>query len=390
MILKWIGDLALILFGLSMFRKSMSQAGAFFQNKFLNLPENNVSTLKMLVVTKLCAFSQSSISESQYGAVALLNSRAFSKHYAVLLLCLSVVGLWTTLFGALVMWQFEGAWLLALGVIFYLTNLWFGKGEFLFRMFLGLGILCWGALHLMQDQAAFISTLGESELHFLLADGRFPAQLAWVLVAFLITLLVRVESWSVFFSIGAIAAGSLSLNGAVGFIAGELLAQVWILAWQSRRLNKDTRQIAKSYAVASSAGILIGFVLAGLLRTVFSWGYEFETNELTNRVWQFLSMYFLVIISQMLVSMIWGHFSARKKLDEVQTGEYFSAQWIRQGLISKSVLDFVFQKLNLRLALLLAQKKSLTATELEKVPLNFRRSHEHEIAQLTMWLPKDR
>jgi hypothetical protein len=390
MILMWLGSLVMMFSGLLLFRHGVSTLGARFQKMYLDLPDTGVSTFRMLVLTKLCAVSQGSFLQSQYGAVALLNSRSYSKHYSVLLLCLSAAGLWTTLLGVLVSWQLQGAIFLGLSVVFYLSQYWFDKGRTIFKTLAGFGILLMGMQWALRDQTLLLSALGESELHFLLADGRFFAQLIWLLTSFAATLLIGIESWSVFLALVLLATGSLSLNGAVALVVGELLAHVWLLFWRSRKLNQDVTALTRSYAIASSVGLCVGFVLAGLLRTVFSWGYTFELNEIMDKNLQFFAMYLVVILSHSLAVLSWGHFAARRKMDEVQTGEYFSVRWIERGLVAASISNFVLRKLNERLALLIAQKKSLNPDERMQIPTVFLQNHENEIIKLSQWIPRAR
>lgn len=384
----WIANLTILMTGLFLFRGAISHLGAHFQRRFLGLPEKGVSTIKMLIETKLCAISHGSFLQNQYGAIGLLNSRSYSKHYSVLLLCLGILGSWTTFIAAALLWRIEGYYFIAAGVLFYFSARWLGKGRQIFKMLMGLGLVSIGSAMLVQAQPQLNSILGESDFHFLLADGRFPAQLILLVGAFFVTALIGLESWTVFVGIAWLISGTLSMNGAVALVIGELLAHVWVIAWRSRRLNQDVKRISVSYALWSSGGLLIGFLLAGLLRTLFSWGYSFEGNELENRVWQFLTMYSAVILSQLLLLMLWGHFAARKRLDEIQVGEYFSAEWIHQGLVSKSFLKFILEKLETRLTHLRSQSRNLNSDERVQVPVTFLKHHEFEIDQLSKWIPK--
>ncbi|MBC7371240.1 MAG: hypothetical protein H7326_06730 [Bdellovibrionaceae bacterium] len=384
----WIADLTILMTGLFLFRGAISQLGSYFQNRFLAFPDKGVGTFKMLEGTALCAVSHGSFLQNQYGAMALLNSRSYSKHYAVLLLCLGILGMWTTLFGALVLWKIEASYFIAAAVVFYFSERWFSRGRQIFKMLLGLGMLSMGSAMLIQAQPQIIALLGESDFHFLLADGRFGAQLALLLGSFIVTAFIGLESWTVFVGIAFLVSGTLSLNGAVALVIGELLAHVWVIAWRARKLNQDAKSVSISYAIAGSCGLILGFFIAGLLRTVFAWGYTFEGNELENRVWQFLAMFIVIIFSQLIPLMVWGHFAARKKLEEIQKGEYFARSWLHQGLLSKSFIAFVIANLEKRLGLLEKQTRGLSPEELKQVPATFQKQHETEIANLSQWISR--
>ena len=386
MILMWLGSIALMFFGMELFRSGVSDLLAPLQKRFLNLPEPT-GVMNMVATTKLCNLGQGSFLQGQYGAIALLNSRSFSRHYAILLLCLSSAGLWTTILGIGLAWQMSGEVFISAALVIYIAVFWLNRGKNLFKSILGLGVFLSAAEWALQKQSILLSLLGESDLHFLLADGRFTAQIVWLCAAFALTLVIGIESWAAFLALTLLVAGSLSLNGAVAFVIGELLAHVWMLWWRSRKLNQDVQSVAKAYAVSATVGLIIAFFLAGELREIFSWTYSTEISQIGERSLQFLLLYLVVIIAQALPVLGWGHFAARKKYDEVQKGEYFSTRWISQGLVSNSILDYIFKKLNERLHLLIDQRKKLNEDEKAQIPPRFLQDHEQEVSKLTLWIP---
>lgn len=387
MILMWLGPFVLAVYWLRRFSISTSTALSGWQKRFLALPES-APMLKTMFTTKLCGVSMGSFVRTQYSAVALLNSRAFSRSQALLLLCLSSAGTWATMLLILLSWQFEPFVLILPWIVGALYGLWSKRAVKWHRPFFDFALVLVAMRWVLQNQSILLTTLGESDLHFLLADGRFPAQLLWLAVAFAVTVLIGIESWAVILALVLIVAGSLSLNGAVALIIGEMLGHVWLLWWRSRKLNQDTREITKSYAVFSSIGLLLAFFAAGLLRDAFVWSFTFEGNQLTEKSLQFFSLYFLIVVIQALAVLTWGHFAAQKKVDEVQKGEYFPISWITFLLISNEILDFILKRIATRLDLLLAQKKELDSKDRAQIPASFLTEHEHEITQLALWLPR--
>ncbi|MGZ3796433.1 MAG: hypothetical protein ACXVB1_08715 [Pseudobdellovibrionaceae bacterium] len=387
MILMWLSAVAVMIGSFIFFRLGVEDCLIGLQKKFLSLPEPT-SLFKMLLTTKLCAVGLGSFVQAQYSAVALLNSRSFSKRYGILLLCLSGAGVWTTLSGILLAWRLNGEILLTAALVIYFYWRWTHKGKGLLRLTAGVGGFLMGAQWVLQRQSLLLSALGESEFHFLLADGRFPAQFLWLLVSFLLTLIIQVESWAVFTALALWMAGSLSLNGAAAIVIGEILAHVWLLHWRSRSLNQEVRKTTLSYALASTLGLGLAFIAAGGLRWVLAWSFTFEGDLLSQKSLEFLSVYLVITIVETLTVLGWGHFAAQKKLDEVQKGDYFSVQWISRGLVSLPILDFILQKLKERLDLLLAQKKDLSLKERTQIPETFLRAHEQEITQLALWIPQ--
>ncbi len=379
MILMWLGSIGVLLVGLSLFRRSISEAGASLQAQFLNLSENETSVFKMLFVTKMCALSCGGLLRAQYDAMALINTKTLSRRYAILLLCLSSTGLWTSLLAGLSLWWIQWSVFVGIAVLCYLIYFWFGAGRLLFKILFGFGLILLGAQLALRDQSILLSLLGESELHYLLADGRFFAQFVWLVISFVITLVLGVESWSVFFCITLLSAGSLSLNGAVAFVAGELLAHFWMLYWRSRKFSDSTRKLARNYALVSTVGIFAGFVVSGVLRV-------FDMNDVANKKMQFMAMFFSLIVCQVLAAMVWGHFTAQKSVAEVEAGVYFSKKWVWRGLMSQEVFCFILKKLKGRQALLFEQKKSLTSVESAKIPKGVLKSHEDEILNLESWI----
>lgn len=386
MILMWLACLGLLLFGLGLFQGALSDAGAFLQKRFLDLSENENSLFKILLLTKMYALSCGGLVRTQYNAMALLNTRTFSKRYSILLLCLSSVAVWSILLMGLGIWLIHWSTLIGFAVVFYLIYFWFGAGKLLFKMFFGLGLVFLGAQLALRDQSILLSTLAEGEIHFLLADGRFTSQFIWLVTSFVMTLLIGVESWSVFFCILLLSSGSLSLNGAVAFVIGELLAHLFVLRWRSRRLDNVARKIAKDYTLASVFGLVVGFVVCGEIRGVFAWGYGFGSNDIVNKNIQFMILFFALIVCQTLTTMAWGHFAAQKKMDEIGAGPYFSPQWIRQDLLSRGLFDYIQEKLKKRLTQLLDQKNNLSTTEREKIPRGILQNHDGEILNLTHWI----
>lgn len=387
MILMWLGPFVLSICALYWFGLSVSQATGGMQKKFLQLPED-ASLMKTAVTTKWCGLSLGSFLRTQYSAVALLNSRAFSRRHGILLLCLSSAGTWVAILAILLAWQFDGGILVIPFVVGYLYSNWKQKTLHWHRPFLAFGAFMAMMQWLLQKQSILMMTLGESELHFLLADGRFPAQALWIGVAFVLTFISGVEFWSVILGLALVVAGSLSLNGAVALIIGEMLGHVWLLFWRSRKMNQDVRLLTKQYAIFNTVGLVVAFFVAGLLRDVFAWSFTFEAGQLTEKSLQFLSLYFVIVVVQALVVMAWGHFAAQKKIDEVQKGEYFPLGWIKLTWVSNEILDFILKKLSTRLELLLAQKKELDSRDRAQIPAAFLTEHENEITQLALWLPQ--
>jgi len=389
MILMWLPPVLLMIFGLEVFRRGISQWLAPLQQEFLQLPED-ASTIRKLIVTKLCNVSFGSFVQNQHSAVALMNSRSFSRHFSVLLLCLSAAGLWTTLVAILLAWKINGGIFAGLLILAYLSYQWTGRARSAVYIFGGATALLAGAQWALQMQSLLMSILGESDFHFFLADGRIPAQLVLIALSFVLTILFSIESWAVLLALVLLIAGSLSLNGAVAIIIGEMLAQVWILWWRSRKLNQDVQETTKFYAIFSTLGLVAAFILTGFVRDILAWDLKFDTDLITEKSLQFTVMYLVVIIAQCLAVLTWGHFAARKKVDEVQTGEYFPTSWISKNLIAESIASYLITKLKDRLDLLIAQKKSLNTQERSQIPQNFLNVHEQEITKLTQWLTQQK
>lgn len=387
MILMWLGPFVGAVIALWWFGFSISAVSGGLQRKFLNMADPSPS-LKTMITTKFCGLGMGSFLRTQYSAVALLNTRAFSRRHGILLLCLSSAGTWVTMLTLLLAWQFDGGMLVLPWFVLFLIFRTAGISTHWIRPIIAFAALMSLLQWLLMKQSILMTTLGESDLHFMLADGRLPAQLLWIAVSFVVTLLVGVESWAVLLALVLVVAGSMSLNGAVAFIVGEMLGHVWLLWWRSRKLNQDVKALTKTYALISTMGLVVAFFAAGLLREIFAWNFTFEGNQLTEKSLQVFSLYFVIVAIQALAVLAWGHFAAQKKIDEVQTGEYFPLRWISLSVISNEVLDFMLKKLSVRLELLLAQKKELDSKDRAQIPANFLSEHEKEITQLAMWLPK--
>jgi len=387
MILMWLGPFVGAVVALWWFGFSISAVSGGLQKRFLNMPDPS-PVVKTMLMTKFCGLGMGSFLRAQYSAVALLNTRAFSRPHGILLLCLSSAGTWVTMLTILLAWQFDGGILVLPWFVLFLVFRTAGVSTHWIRPLLSFAALMSLLQLLLLKRSILMTTRGEIGLHVPLTDGRLPAQLLWMAVSFVVTLLIGVESWAVLLALVMVVAGSMSLNGAVAFIIGEMLGHVWLLWWRSRKLNQDVKSLTKTYALISTLGLVVAFFAAGFLREIFVWNFTFEGNQLTEKSLQILSLYFVIVAIQALAVLIWGHFAAQKKIDEVQTGEYFPIQWLSLSMISAETLDFILKKLSERLELLLAQKKDLDLKDRAQIPANFLSEHEKEISQLAAWLPK--
>lgn len=391
MILMWLGPLVLMFVGVAVFREGWSRGLVFLQEHFLKM-KPPVSILRMLTVTKLCAFAQGSLLQNQYGSVALLSARVSSRRYALLLLCLSAVGAWPMLICFGLAWQVSGFYFLAALAVVYLGRFWTGRGESLLRIFTGLGLFLLGVEWTLRQQGVLFSILGESDFHFLLADGRFFAQLIWLAVSALVTLVLGFEFWSVLLSLVLVTAGSLSLNGAIALMTGELLAHVGLLVWRTRGLSPDAKKLVRGYALSSIVGLVVGFFVAGYLRDLFAWSFTFDVSQLLEKNLQLGLLFASLIVSKTIVCMVWGHFAVKVEADQVQTGGYFSSCWVERGWISVTLLRFLRKKLGLRLTELQSQAGSLQSAQRDgaraAIPPHLLQAHAHEIEQLKSLLQR--
>jgi Na+/phosphate symporter len=391
-ILMWLGPLVLVFAGVEILRRGLSGWLSRFQRPFLQLGTSSagaVSSLKMLIVTKLCAFSQGSLLQNQYSATALLGARISSQHYALVLLCLSGVGCWTALLCTGLAWQISGFYLLVCSFIIYLWKFWTGRGANLGQAVFGLAIFLLGIEWTLRQQGVLFSVLGESDFHFLLADGRLPAQMIWLVISMVLTTLIGLEFWSLVLSLVLVAAGSLSLNGAIGLMTGELLAHLLLLVWRSRGLNAETKSLVKGYAMSSGLGLVVGFFVAGYLRDIFAWSLTFDASQLIEKNLQLGLLFVSLILSKTIAAMIWGHFAAKAGMDqaqrEVQVGQYFSPRWVERGWISQAVLTFLRERLMLRLVELRAQALQMDEAR-GSIPAQLLKVHQSETVQLSEWL----
>lgn len=302
MLLMWLGPLALMFFGIEMFRRSLERGLEHWQRPFLRMPAS-VSTPGMLARGVLAALAQAAIRPNQCKALELLDSQRISRRFAILLFCLAACGAWSHLLIASLMGQISGFYLLAIAVVFYLSDVWLGRGGLIAKILGSLGVALVGAEAALRSQSILLSVLGESEWSFLLADGRWGAQLLWFAVAVLVTLLFSVEAWSLFVSLLLVAAGSLSLNGAMALMLGESLATALWLAWKGRPFGARALK-------ANILSVVLAFFLCGWWRESLAADFSADLSQVTLRTQQVVIFYGLILAMQTLVLMIWGHFEA--------------------------------------------------------------------------------
>lgn len=324
MILMWLGPLAVMFFGLAIFRRAISDLTVPLQKIFLQAPVGSVTT--MLEKTLLMAFCQGSLLQNQWGAWTLLSQKKFPSRWAILLLCLAASGLWTSVVGGLVMFQLNGFYVLGLAVIFYVVFFWTGRFADVAKLFGGLGLFMVGAEEALRNQSVLLNWLGDQELRFLLADGRWPAQLLWIAVALLVTLCVGIEAWSLFVSLLLVAAGALSLNGAIAFLFGEALA--WAL-WQGRK--------QRSYLLVSFGALLVAFFVCGYIRDMISWNSDLDLSQMGVRDLQVLMFFAVLWGVQTFAWMLWGHFGHAGVAQKL--GISVSTRWQSRGWISRALQE---------------------------------------------------
>lgn len=343
MILMWLGSFVLMMFGLTESQKQIAHLFSNFQKSFL---DKGLETTfgKMLVRSLDVAVLEASPQKSLYSGLALYNLRVLGLRASILLMCLSTIGAWWALILGLLFLSFNGFFLLGLCALGLLNVGEAPRLKAVIRWLFATGVFLIGGEMMLRNSSVVLSLLGQSELAFIMADGRFGAVLGMVLAGLVISLFVQIEFWSLVLGLGLLVTNTLSFNGALGFVVGERIARMLLFWWRSRGLDQDSQRIGRQLPFFSILGVIVGFLIAGELRTLLNFGFSSDMTALQDRSLQFVLLFSVILFFQFVAQMTWGHFACRVKVGEREGEKYFPDSWTQQELLSLAVLSWANEK----------------------------------------------
>lgn len=261
MILMWLGSFVLMVFGLAYSQKSIAALFANLQKAALERAQGPWALS--------AAVLEASPQKSLYTGMALYNLKIMGLRPACFLMCASPLGSWWALGLGLLYLSFNGFFLLGLCFLglFHIGGM--PRLKLLLKWIFAAGLFLIGGEMMLRNSSVIQTLLGQNHLAFFLADGRFGAVMTLLIVAAILSFFIRVEFWSLVLGLSLLTMGTLSLNGALGLVTGERIGRMLAFWWRTQGLSQESRRWMGFLTLFSVLGIGLGFLGAGVLRSLF-------------------------------------------------------------------------------------------------------------------------
>ncbi|WP_253696628.1 hypothetical protein [Bdellovibrio bacteriovorus] len=382
MILMWLGSFFLVMYGLTESQKHLGTLFSSLHKKVLNMGmETNL--VKTFIRCADVVIFEVSPQRSLYTGMALYNLRVLPLAPATLIMAMSTLGVWWIAILSLLFLGFSGYFILGLCVLglFIFTSS--AKAKTLLQFAFSVGIFLIGGESMIKNSTVIQNLLGQSDLAFFLADGRFPPVLTLLAASLLLSLVIKTEFWTLVLGLSLLMTSTVSLNGVMGLVAGERIARMILFWWHSRSLNQDCQRIGKHLAAISILGVLIGFWLAGEARNLFYFNFSTDMASFQDKSLQFVGLVLVILVCQFLAQMIWGHFGSRVKVDELQEAKYFPPMWTEREYLSLPAMSWAKEKVQKRLSEIRYHLQGLGSLKEGQVPEHIQNRLKDEEQQLT-------
>ncbi len=350
MILMWLGSFVLMMFGLTKSQKCASQMFRSFQKSFL---DKNIDQPKMIKMFQYCldvVLLEASPQKSLYAGMGMYNLRIAGLRPSVLVMCLSTLGAWWVALLGMLFLSFNGSFLLGLCALSLISVVMTPKIRTVLDWILGTGLFLIGGELMLKNSNVLIMALGQSDFAFFLADGRIVSVASILLASALISLVVRIEFWSLALGLSLLFVNVISLNGAIALLAGERVGRMILFWWHTRSLNQDCRRVGMQFSGVSIVGAILGMLLAGEVRVTLNMGYTTEMSAYQDKSLQYVILFLIILAVQFVAQMVWGHFGGNKQVDEMQDPKYISKVWLSEEFASPGVYQWAKAKIHKRLS----------------------------------------
>ncbi|MNJ92722.1 hypothetical protein D3C87_103960 [compost metagenome] len=347
MILMWLGSFVLVLWGMTESRKYASLLLGEFQKKFYQTGFEAALPKMLRRVASVVALEVSP-QRSLYTGMALYNMRIVSQRSAVLMMCLSTLGVWWILSLGLLFLNYNGLMFLGVGVLLFVGALNLPRFQNLLKWIAMTGLFLLGGEMMLRQASVLPMMMGDGELAFFLADGRFVAVGTLFILAVVVSFIVEEEFWSFPLALSLMVANTISFNGALGIFAGERIGRLLLFWWRTRSLNQDCRRIGWQFSLSSAAGVLFGLFIAGEARSTLGAG-SMGMGSMQDKLSLLVTLLGVILLFQFLAQMVWGHFGAQVKVDELQEVKYFGRLWGQRQLLSLEGMTWAKSKVHQRL-----------------------------------------
>lgn len=378
MILMWLGSFVLVLWGMTESRKYAAMLFWDLQKKFYGAGfEGSTSTLfRRLASTVLLEVSPQ---RSLYTGMSLYNMRIVTQRSAVLMMCLSTLGAWWILVLGMLYLNLNGLLLLGVSSLMFVGFLQLSRLQNFLKFLAATGIFLLGGEMMLRQASMLPMMLGQGDLAFFLADGRFMTVGALLFAGILISFVIEEEFWTFPLALSLLLSNTISFNGVLGLLAGERLGRMILFWWRTRSLNQACQRLGSQFALVSSLGAIVGLLIAGEARSTLAFGGLPAQDKI---VWLVLLLG-VILLFQFVAQMVWGHFGAAIKVDELQEVKYFSSSWKQRQLLSPVGLVWAKSKVHQRLSEIRYHLQGLETVKAGQIPETIQARLKTEEEQLS-------
>lgn len=310
MILMWLGSFVLMMFGLTESQKCVAQFFLDLKNQLLAKgSEGKLGTMffRSLGVSLVEASPQATLKSR----MVFDNSGEVSSRERILLMCLSPFGAWWVLVLGFLFLSFSGNFVLGFCAVGLIAALRTPKMDLFLKWLFACGVFLIGGEMMLRNASIIQTLLGQGDLAFFLADGRFVPVLGVMLVSIILTFFIQTEFWAFALALSLLVTNTMSFNGALGLVVGERIAQMILFWWQSRSLSQDFQRMGKQMSFVSIIGIFGGFLIVAEARRTFYFGFSSDLSSVQYKSFQFVILFSTILFFQWLAQMIWGHFASQ-------------------------------------------------------------------------------
>lgn len=383
MLLMWLGSLTLLLSGLWLSQRALQNLlGALREHALDSTTSRDFAT--MLRGCFLYVFGSASEVEPQSVGFLGYNYRLAHRRPALLMMCLSLLGLWWPLALCWGYLQYNGLLVLGVAAILWMMP-WNSlrnknRRSSMIQFFFGTGLFFFGAELLVKNASLLINILGQTSFTFLIVEKSLPALAVLALIGCVLAYFIKVEFFSVVLGLVLMMSGSITYIGALALFLGERLARLLEIGLWSQKVNSSAKLASRQYIGFSGLGLVIGFLIVLSMAQSFQWGTIFGV-EPSVRNQQFMVGIMSVLFFQFVAQMAWGHFASQKKEEDVQEVKYldFSAA---ESYLSRVSREWFSLGIETRLSLIQKSQEELKQVPSAQVPAALQQKVDEESKRL--------
>lgn len=358
---------------------------------FSELPfESDEKKMHSLLWTEaLRSLTSASWTSHLAAAFVKLSLRLRGPRAAILQMALSSLS-WGLLFlWSLLLFRINGAFAVGVAVALYIlffnikkisVRSWVMICEKLSLVFLLLAVTLILFEQTQRTASQIIMMAHEYDWVFFLSQKGFLQAVVLFFGSMVMTALIPFMGWSYVFVILFMSTGLMAFDNALVIVAAEWVAVPLLMAWQTRSLSLSARVFGFQYALISSLSILVSLLAMVLFKDQIFSAEDLSFGQTASRLEALMFCFFVFAVVQTATAMTWGHFAAKRKMDELELTNYERLPNVYYKIETLFEKRFIRVGCLRRLQILETQKQELP--QLKGIPLPILRRHEKEIMDL--------